>query len=112
MMALAELPAEDSRIVKVPGTALTALTLFLVAGFIHGWLGLGCHLVNEHRRLVWHEIVLIWTGDVVAVFWYVQYCARWIVDGPDTATPLLPQSTLPRTVWLMLGSLILSIAIE
>lgn len=86
------------RDVSVPGSALAALCLLIVVGVVHGWLALGCYLVNEHRRLVWHEIVLMWMGDVLALFWFVQYCARWWVGERVIERTDLSDVRIPRSV--------------
>ena len=103
---------DQPRDVSVPGSALAALCLLLVVGLVHGWLAFGCYFVNEHRRLAWHEIVLMWTGDVLALFWFVQYCARWWAGERVIERTDLQDVRIPRSVWFVMGSLLLGMTTE
>ena len=39
------------------------------------------HLVEEHRRLEPWQAALIWSGDVVALFWFVRYFVAHYYQG-------------------------------
>jgi hypothetical protein len=51
------------------------------AGLAFGLWALFPHLVEEHRRLEPWQAVLIWIGDVVALFWFVCYFVMHTVQG-------------------------------
>ena len=52
---------------------LALLFALTCAGLVFGLWALYPHLVEEHGRLEWWQAALIWTGDVVALFWFVRY---------------------------------------
>lgn len=97
---------------RLTGAALVALWLLLMIGLVHGWLAFGCYLVNEHRRMVWYEIAMLWTGDLLALFWFVQYSLRWKSLSASRDIPVTDRSGLPRSIWFVLFSLIIGMVAE
>ncbi len=91
---------------------LFGVTLLLVVGVVHGWRGFGCYFIQEHHRLLWWETVLMWTGDALALFWYLQFCGRWLLGRIDLTAAALPRGGMPRSVWWVLGSLLLGMTAE
>lgn len=94
------------------GIVLFLVTVLLVVGMLHGWWGLGCYFVQEHHRLLWWESALMWSGDALALFWYLQFALRWIFGWITIAPEALGQPRLPRAIWWVLGSLLLGMAAE
>ncbi|MCI0682590.1 MAG: DUF5353 domain-containing protein [Gemmataceae bacterium] len=60
---------------------LALLFALTCAGLGFGLWALYPHLVEEHRRLEPWQAVLIWTGDVVALFWFVRYFVMHYFQG-------------------------------
>jgi len=91
---------------------ILALCLLLLVAIVHGTLGFGCYLVNEHRRLVWWEIIVLWTGDLISLGWFLRFVTRSDPSYDPSQTRRLPGRGLPRTAWLMLLSLTLGLIAE
>lgn len=94
------------------GVVLFGVTLLLVIGLLHGWWGFGCYFLQEHHRLLWWETALMWTGDTLALFWYLQFCGRWLLGRVHLTSQTLTKGRLPRSVWWVLGSLLLGMSAE
>ncbi len=96
----------------IPGSALAAVTLLLIVGVVHGWLGFGCYLISEHRRLNAFEMILLWTGDALSVFWYFNFCLRWLMGRRTVERSIIRDRRVPRSMWLVMGSFALGVSAE
>ncbi len=96
----------------IPGSVLVAVTMLLGIGVVQGWLGVGCYLISEHRRLNAFEMAFLWAGDALSLFWYLNFCIRWLMGRRTVARTVIQNQRLPRSVWLVLGSLILGMSAE
>ncbi|HET6423631.1 MAG TPA: hypothetical protein VFG20_08095 [Planctomycetaceae bacterium] len=105
-------PARHSAARTSVNTVLSLVTLLLIVGVLHGWWGLGCYFIQEHHRLLWWETVLMWTGDALALFWYLQFCGRWWLGTLTIGEQRLTDRRLPRSVWWVLGSLLMGMTAE
>lgn len=94
------------------GIVLFFVTLLLIVGVLHGWWGLGCYFLQEHHRLVWWESALMWSGDALALFWYLQFTLRWLVGGRVIESQPHEGRRVPRALWWVLGSLLLGMTAE
>jgi hypothetical protein len=94
------------------GAVLVLVTLLLIVGVLHGWWGFGCYFIQEHHRLLWWETALMWTGDALALFWYLQFCTRWLFGWMTLEATPLTDSRSPRSLWWVLGSLLLGMTAE
>lgn len=90
---------------SIPAPPLVALVLLLGVAVIHGWLAYGCYLINEHRRLVWYEMLVLWLGDAIALFWFTRYVYRWWHEPWQPIPDRLSSRRVPRSFWLMMSSL-------
>lgn len=97
---------------EVSGCVLAGLTLLLIVGVVHGTLGFGGYLVNEHRRLVWYEIVVLWLGDTIALFWFLRYVVRWRLGRCKFHSQPLESRKIPGSVWVMTLSMTFGLLAE
>lgn len=97
---------------RTTAVALAAIWALLIVGVVHGALGFGCYLVNEHRRMAWYEIVVLWLGDIITVFWLVRFTVLWLLGKLETCVEPVADRRIPRSAWLMLLSLAIGIIAE
>jgi sterol desaturase/sphingolipid hydroxylase (fatty acid hydroxylase superfamily) len=74
-------------------TALCWVWGLLLIAVGHGIPAFLCYFTNEHRRLAWPEIAVMWMGDVLSLVWLLKYTAYAIAarDQPETMEPTDPQ---------------------
>jgi hypothetical protein len=60
---------------------LALLFALTCGGLTFGLLALYPHLVEEHRRMESSQVVLIWIGDVIALYWFVCYFVAHYFQG-------------------------------
>lgn len=63
------------------------LFLVNVVGLTVGALAFGRYVIEEHERLAVSEIILIWAGDVVSLFWFLVYFTRHFLFGGPIIAP-------------------------
>ena len=95
-----------------PGCILVGFALLLAVGLVHGGLGFAGYLVNEHRRLSAFEVLLLWLGDAIGLFWFLRYVIRWRLGWIEEAPRRLADARFPRSAWIMLASMGLGFAAE
>lgn len=89
---------------------LTQAWCLFAFAMIFVWLGFGSYLIEEHQRLVWYEILGIWTGDVLAFLWFAHFTVRWFFNRlPMTE---IATQRLPISVWFGAVSIAVGVAAE
>lgn len=83
------------------------LFLVIVAGLVVGVFAFGRYFVAEHQRLSIREGVLVWIGDVIALFWATVYFIRHTLLG----RPIIQTSPPLRRVGLLWVFALLSIVL-
>ena len=68
-------------------TIVGLLFLVNVVGLAVGALAFGRYVIEEHERLDVAEIILIWAGDAVALFWFLVYFTRHFLLGVPIVAP-------------------------
>ena len=94
------------------GCLLSALSLLLLIAVVHGVLGFGGYLINEHRRLSHFETAALWFGDVIGLFWFLWYAIRWQLGLIDSEPRPLAEARFPKAAWIMLISLLVGFCAE
>ncbi len=94
------------------GIILAAFASLLLVGIVHGVFAFGCYLINEHRRLSTFEIAMLWSGDVVGLFWFLRYVVRWQWGMLDEAPRPLPGSKFPLSAWFLVLSMAIGFVCE
>lgn len=91
---------------------LLIMLVVVVLGFLHAYWGLWCMLVNEHRRLVWYEIIALWTGDLISCFWFFRYMIRYASGRDHLEAYKLPARTFPPTLKWVLISMLVAVTVD
>lgn len=92
-----------------PRTIVSVLYLVILAGLAVGVMAFGPYFVAEHQRLAPWEGVLVWLGDVVALFWFTVYFVRHSLLGLPQKEPAQASCRANLLGVFVLGSILASL---